>query len=100
MIVEKKAAMMMSAAKDFAVFGPALRPTKIPTETGLNSDSLRDDESEKRGAESHEQADKNVRNRGGYGDSKDEIEASSRRACERRQDRTREYWKCQTQSAS
>src|SRR5213595_1164663 len=31
--------------ENFAVFGPALRPTKIPTETGLNSHRLGDDQS-------------------------------------------------------
>src|SRR5258707_12588003 len=28
--------------ENFAVFGPALRPTQIPTQTGLNSHRLRD----------------------------------------------------------
>src|SRR5437868_232486 len=40
--------------EDFAVFGPALRPTDIPTEAGFNSHSFRDHESQKRRTESHE----------------------------------------------
>src|SRR5436190_2965020 len=59
--------------ENFSVFGPALRPTKIPTETGFYPDGLCDYEGQKRSAETHKQADKDVRNRCWNSDSKDEI---------------------------
>src|SRR5438132_524688 len=62
--------------EDFAVFGPALRPTDIPTEAGFNSHSFRDHESQKRRTESHEQADENIRNRRWNRHTKNKIGAS------------------------
>ena len=73
MMVEKNAAMMTSAAINFSVFRPALRPTHIPTEAGFHADRFGDDQRQERSAKSHEEPDENVRHRGGNGDAKDQI---------------------------
>src|SRR5688572_33512535 len=58
--------------EDFVVFGPALSPLEIPAEAGFHADGLRDDEGDEGGAEAHEKADENVRERGGDSDTEDE----------------------------
>ena len=69
------------------VGGPALRPLQVPAEAGLDADHLGHDQHGEGRAEPHEQADEDVRQRGGDRDLEHQEATAWRRACARRRNR-------------
>src|SRR4051812_7228549 len=61
----------------FSIFRPALRPTEVPAKARPNTDSLRDDQRQKRSAQPHEQSDEDIWHGRGNGDAEDEVTLAS-----------------------